>query len=279
MKIPLPYFTKKQRLSVLVLLGIIIVLQAMIYATRYLQPANRAELIIDPDLQKEIDSLKQKALKKYEPRLFNPNFINYERGFRLGMSPEEVDRLLEFRTQDKYVNSAAEFQKITGISDSLLHSMSPYFKFPEWTQLSNRVESREKPVLKKVDLNKATYNDLVALKGIGDYFANAVLNEREKLGGFVSVEQLRYIKGLRPEAVTLLKQSTFIKNKPAIVKVNINTASREELIQIPYITSYIAREIVVLRSKEDQPLRKEDLEKISSLPLDKLKIIELYLDF
>ena len=279
MKIPLPYFTKKQRLSVLVLLGIIIVLQAMIYATRYLQPANRAELIIDPDLQKEIDSLKQKALKKYEPRLFNPNYINYERGFRLGMSPEEVDRLLEFRTQDKYVNSAAEFQKITGISDSLLHSMSPYFKFPEWTQLSNRVESREKPVLKKVDLNKATYNDLVALKGIGDYFANAVLNEREKLGGFVSVEQLQYIKGLRPEAVTLLKQSTFIKNKPAIVKVNINTASREELIQIPYITSYIAREIVVLRSKEDRPLRKEDLEKISSLPLDKLKIIELYLDF
>lgn len=279
MKIPLPYFTKKQRLSVLVLLGIIIVLQAMIYATRYLQPANRAELIIDPDLQKEIDSLKQKALKKYEPRLFNPNYINYERGFRLGMSPEEVDRLLEFRTQDKYVNSAAEFQKITGISDSLLHAMSPYFKFPEWTQSSNRVESREKPVLKKVDLNKATYNDLVALKGIGDYFANAVLNEREKLGGFVSVEQLQYIKGLRPEAVTLLKQSTFIKNKPAIVKININTASREELIQIPYITSYIAREIVVLRSKEDRPLRKEDLEKISSLPLDKLKIIELYLDF
>ena len=279
MKIPLPYFTKKQRLSVLVLLGIIIVLQAMIYATRYLQPANRAELIIDSDLQKEIDSLKQKALKKYEPRLFNPNFINYERGFRLGMSPEEVDRLLEFRTQDKYVNSAAEFQKITEISDSLLHAMSPYFKFPEWTQSSNRIESREKPVPKKVDLNKATYNDLVALKGIGDYFANAVLNEREKLGGFVSVEQLQYIKGLRPEAVTLLKQSTFIKNKPAIVKVNINTASREELIQIPYITSYIAREIVVLRSKEDQPLRKEDLEKISSLPLDKLKIIELYLDF
>lgn len=279
MKIPLPYFTKKQRLSVLVLLGIIIVLQAMIYVARYLQPANRAELIIDSDLQKEIDSLKQKALKKYEPRLFNPNYINYERGFRWGMSPEEVDRLLEFRTMDKYVNSAAEFQKITGISDSLLHAMSPYFKFPEWTKSSNRVESREKPVLKKVDLNKATYNDLVALKGIGDYFANAVLNEREKLGGFVSVEQLQYIKGLRPEAVTLLKQSTFIKNKPAIVKVNINTASREELIQIPYITSRIAREIVVLRSKEDRPLRKEDLEKISSLPLDKLKIIELYLDF
>lgn len=279
MKIPLPYFTKKQRLSVLVLLGIIIVLQAMIYATRYLKPTNQVELIIDPDLQKEIDSLKQKALKKYEPRLFNPNYINYERGFRWRMSPEEVDRLLEFRAMDKYVNSAAEFQRITGISDSLLQTMSPYFKFPEWTQLSNQVESREKPVLKKVDLNKATYNDLVSLKGIGDYFANAVLNEREKLGGFVSVEQLQYIKGLRPEAVTLLKQSTFIKNKPNIVKVNVNTASREELIQIPYITSYIAREIVVLRSKEDRPLRKEDLEKISSLPLDKFKIIELYLDF
>jgi|SRR5690554_6537410 len=279
MKIPLPYFNKKQRISVLILLGIIIVLQAMIYATRYLQPKNQSELILNPDLQKEIDSLKQKALKKYEPRPFNPNFINYERGFRLGMRAEEVDRLLDFRAQDNYVNSAADFQKITGISDSLLRVISPYFKFPEWTQKQNQSKAKETPVLKKIDLNKATYTDLVALKGIGDYYANAVLNEREKLGGFVSVEQLNYIKGMRPEAVALLKRSTFVNTKPNIVKVNVNTASREELLKIPYITSYIAREIVVLRSKGDQPLRKEDLEKISSFPLDKLKIIELYLDF
>src|SRR5690554_5912985 len=194
MKGQIPYFNKKQRKAVLVLCGMIIALQIMIYASDYLQSEQQTELIVDKVVQNEIDSLKLLVQEKSRQRTFNPNFINYERGFRLGMSAEEVDRLLEFRTQDKYVNSAAEFQKITGISDSLLHAMSPYFKFPEWTQSSNRVESREKPVLKKVDLNKATYNDLVALKGIGDYFANAVLNEREKLGGFVSVEQLQYIK-------------------------------------------------------------------------------------
>ena len=279
MKGQIPYFNKKQRKAVLVLCGMIIALQIMIYASDYLQSEQQTELIVDKEVQNEIDSLKLLVQEKSQQRTFNPNFINYERGFRLGMSAEEVDRLLEFRAQDKYVNSVEDFQKVTGVSDSLLMAMKSSFKFPEWTQQQNRSEIKAKPVLRKIDLNKATYNDLVALKGIGDYFANAVLNEREKLGGFVSTEQLHYVRGLRPEAVTLLKQTTFIKNKPSIVKVNVNTASREELAKIPYVTSYLAREIVVLRSKTDQPLRKEDLEKISSFPLDKFKIIELYLDF
>ena len=120
---------------------------------------------------------------------------------------------------------------------------------------------------------------MVAIKGIGDYYANAVINEREKLGGFVSIHQIDFIKGLRPEAVRILKQNTKVKTALAINKINVNTATKEELAQIPYITPYVAREIVVLRSKSENPLKIEDLEKIKSFPLDKLKIIRLYLAF
>jgi hypothetical protein len=50
---------------------------------------------------------------------FNPNFITDFKGYKLGMSVQEID-LLEYRKGNKYVNSPKEFQAVTQVSDSLL---------------------------------------------------------------------------------------------------------------------------------------------------------------
>lgn len=274
------YFSKKQRIGILVLIGIICVLQLLIFVAEYIVPKQEFKVVVNVQMQQEIDSMKQAMMEKEHQATFNPNFINYERGFRLGMSPEEIDKLLAFRATDKYVNSALEFQQVTGVSDSLLSAIATLFKFPEWTQVRKQPKiDKTIDIVPKIDLNQASYDDLISLKGIGDYFANAVLTERERLSGFVSVDQLEYIRGMRPEAVAILKKNTYIGVKPNIEKVQINTASREQLAQVPYINASIAREIVVLRSKQDEPLTKEDLTKISNFPLDKIKIIEVYLTF
>ena len=62
----------------------------------------------------------------------------------MGMSEQEIDRLLTFRKKGKYVNSAREFQQVTGVGDSLLRMMSPLFKFPEWTQKNRNDQSSKK---------------------------------------------------------------------------------------------------------------------------------------
>ncbi len=282
MKTQLPYFSNKQRRALVLFVVIIVLLQVVILITKSRSVSNEtANYKVDAVTQLKIDSLKQLALKKYELQPYNPNFMNDYKGFKLGMTTAQIDKLLKFRATGKYVNSAVEFQQVTGVSKELLDKMSPYFKFPEWTQnkKSDTYAEKETVVLKNIDLNKATIEDLVAIKGIGDYYANAVINEREKLGGFVSVHQIDFIKGLRPEAVKILKQNTIVKASSIIKKVNLNTATKEELAQIPYINSYIARQIVVYRSKQENPLKIEDLEKINNFPLDKLKIIKLYLAF
>lgn len=283
MKTQLPYFNNKQCRGIVILVVIIVLLQTMLFIVKNQTFANEiADYKVDAKTQLQIDSLKKVALKKYDMQPFNPNFITDYKGFKLGMTTAQIDKLVQFRATGKYVNSAAEFQQVTGVSSELLNKISPYFKFPEWTQnkkANTYVENSEPVALKNIDLNKATVQDLVAIKGIGDYYANAVINEREKLGGFVSIHQIDFIKGLRPEAVKILKQNTKVKTALAINKINVNTATKEELAQIPYITPYVAREIVVLRSKSENPLKMEDLEKIKSFPLDKLKIIRLYLAF
>lgn len=283
MKMQLPYFSNKQRRALVVFVVIIVLLQFVILIAKSKSFTNATDdYKVDVATQLQIDSLKQLVLKKYEMQPFNPNFISDYKGFKLGMTTIEIDKLLKYRATGKYINSAAEFQQVTGVSTEMLDKISPYFKFPEWTQnkkSNTYTENSEPVVLKNIDLNKATVEDLIAIKGIGDYYANAVVNEREKLGGFVSIHQIDFIKGLRPEAVKILKKNTSIKAAATIIKVNVNTASKEDLAKIPYITSYLAREIVVYRSKQENPLKIEDLEKINNFPLDKLKIIKLYLAF
>lgn len=279
MKTKIPYFNKKQRFSIIILIGMVVLLQVVILMLKYYAKENKSSFVVDTAIQKEIDSLKSVSLKKYEMQPFNPNYINDEKAAKLGMSVEEVDRLNRFRAERKFVNSAKEFQNVTNVSDELLEKISLYFKFPEWTQQKQQIDFKKEKVVKKVDLNTITFDELIAINGIGNYFANLVLSEREQLKGFVSVDQLNYIKGLRPEAVHVLKQNVYIKSKPEIKKVNLNTASKDEIAQIPYVNARLAREIVVFRSKKEERLNIEDLENISSFPLDKLKIIRLYLDF
>ena len=283
MKTQISYFNNKQRRGLVAFVVIIGLLQIVILVMKNRSFTNEtADYKVDTKTQLQIDSLKQLTLKKFDLQPFNPNFITDYKGFKLGMTTSEIDKLLKFRSTGKYVNSAAEFQQVTGVSTEVLDKISPYFKFPEWTQnkkANSYAENSEQVVLKNIDLNKATVEELVAIKGIGDYYANAIINERQKLGGFVSIHQIDFIKGLRPEAVKILKQNTSVKNSATIKKVNVNTATKEELAQIPYINSHIARQIVVYRSKQENPLKIEDLEKINNFPLDKLKIIRLYLTF
>lgn len=275
-------FTSSQRKGIFVLLFLIFIIQIAFFYYRN-NSSDFNDFQIDASTialyQKEIDSLKQlKSKRKIYP--FNPNFITDDKGYFLEMKVEEIDKLLAFRKLDKYVNSAKEFQQVTGVSDEWLVKYSPYFKFPEWTQQkSNNQYTAQSFSIPVKDINKASLDDLILIKGIGPAYAERIINERSKYGGFVHIDQVKFIYNLPPEVVTSLKKYFKIGSKPTINKININTASREELSKIPYISYQLSREILIYRSKSDELLKIEDLKKIKGFPLDKLNIIALYLDY
>lgn len=279
-------FTSSQRKGLYVLLFLMFAIQLIYYFSKN-RLSNFNDFQINHDsivfYQAQIDSLKQIRSKR-KIYSFNPNFIDDQKGYFLKMKVEEIDKLKAFRNQDKYVNSAKEFQKVTGVSNEWLSEYSVYFKFPDWTQnktnqkLNYDSASKEFSISVK-DINKATKEDLMLIKGIGPAFSERILNERNKYGGFVHLDQLNFIYGLPPEAIASLKKYFKIGGKPSIQKININTASREELSRIPYINYQLSREILIYRSKSEDLLKVEDLKKIKGFPLDKLNIITLYLDY
>ncbi|UGS22371.1 helix-hairpin-helix domain-containing protein [Flavobacterium cyclinae] len=239
-------------------------------------------------VQNEIDSLKNiQYTKKDIIYPFNPNYITDYKGYKLGMSIEQIDRLLVYRKAGKFVNSAQEFQQVTKVSDDLLAKISPYFKFPDWVSNKSKTKEQkfykysanEKEKIVKKDINSASREDLIAVYGIGEKLADKILIEKEKFGAFVSMDQFQFIWGISPEAIEDLNKRFFVNNLSAINKIAINDLSQKELAKFPYFNYSLAKEIVVYRSMNGGIKNFDDLTKIKGMPNEKIKIIALYLEF
>jgi DNA uptake protein ComE-like DNA-binding protein len=246
--------------------------------------SSETNFALDMEVQKMLDSMREKSKIEDSPKLypFNPNFISDYKGYTLGMSNEEIDRLLLFRSEDKWVYSAKEFQQVTLISDSLLQELAPLFKFPEWTQrpnveinesLDNLTLTREE--LK--DLNLATAEDLKFIQGIGDKLSARIVKFRNRLGGFMVNEQLYDVYGLEEEVVIRILKKFSVKQQPFIRKININDATTDELKQLIYFNQNLAFQIVTYRDSVGIIQSFNELKKIEEFPSDKIDRIKLYL--
>ncbi|NNK88410.1 MAG: helix-hairpin-helix domain-containing protein, partial [Flavobacteriaceae bacterium] len=196
------------------------------------------------EVQQQIDSLKAIAKLKASPKIypFNPNFITDFKGYTLGMTTEEIDRLLNYRSGGKWINSAGQFQQVTGVSDSLLERIKPYFKFPDFIR-NNRLNkprfpasSKPRTFKQKVDLNKATAEQLRMVNGIGKVLSERIIKYRNSFpGGFIADVQLKDIYGLTPEVIGRVQEVFTVKTPRPVERLNLNTATVEQLVTVQHI--------------------------------------------
>ena len=64
---------------------------------------------------------------------------------------------------------------------------------------------------KKVDITKATIQELVKLKGIGKKSAELIIEYREKHGKFEKVEDIMKVKGIGQKKFETMKDLIFVK--------------------------------------------------------------------
>ncbi|RIA10401.1 competence ComEA-like helix-hairpin-helix protein [Flavobacteriaceae bacterium MAR_2010_72] len=280
-------FTKQQRSGIFIFLLLIIAFQCIYFFVDFTE----GNIYLDEDeiskFEREIDSLRLVEHQKNKPIIypFNPNYITDYKGYTLGMSNEEIDRLLSFRAQDKWVNSAQEFQNVTKVSDSFLAIISPYFQFPEWitnpkSGTSNyKIKNFEsKTFAQKQDLNSATAEQLQKINGIGEALSDRIIKYRNKFnGGFIADIQLQDVYGLSPEVIERILNEFTVKTPRAIEKLNLNTATANQLVTIQYIDYEIAHHIIERRTLIEGYKSLDDLLKVKNFPVNKIEIIKLYL--
>jgi competence protein ComEA len=278
-------FTTGQRYGIFLLVALVIILQCVYFIVDFPTKPYQDNHALINEFQKEIDSLKLIEIENQKPKIypFNPNYITDYKGYTLGMTSEEINRLLEFRNQNKWINSTKQFQEVTKVSDSLLAILSPNFKFPEWVTNPSPKSNisfgySEKSYDQKIDLNSATAKQLQKVNGIGEKLSERIIKFRNKFqGGFIADIQLQDVYGLTPEVIEKVTNEFTVKTPRQVLKININEASINELVTIQHIDYELAYEIIDQRTLREGFKNFDELTKVKDFPIDKIEIIKLYL--
>lgn len=272
-------FTKSQQNGIFLLVLIIISLQLVYFFYPFSSEAKQepGEQELVERLQRKVDSLKQIAAENNSTiATFNPNFISDFKGYMLGLSVEEIDRLHEYRAGGNWINSSEDFQKVTGVSDSLLQQIAPAFRFPAFTAKEEQPKKVFPEAVVKQDLNAATASELQVVNGIGEKLSERIVNYRESLGGFRAGFQAGDVYGLSPEVVAKLLERFEVVEKHH-EKYDLNEIEVIPLSQLPYFNYELARAVVNFRKSRQKVISFEDLEEVKGFPLEKLDRIKLYL--
>ena len=279
-------FDKRKRSGILLLCTLIIGVLSFLfwYTPKKESIISTEEAIRVAHFQRKIDSLKQIEQERRKPKIypFSPNFITDYRGYTLGMTIEEIDRLKRFRKSDKWVNSVADFKRVTQVSDSLLAEISPYFKFPDWvtnpkTVKSGNAKKKWKTPEEKKDLNKISFEALMQLEGMEAEAAHKIIKHHKKLRGYLIDKQIYDVYGVPTKFKRKVLNQYTVKTKPTITLLDVNTSTASDLSTVPLLNFDLAKEIVDYRILREGIKSLEELKDLEGMTDYKFERIRLYL--
>jgi competence ComEA-like helix-hairpin-helix protein len=129
-----------------------------------------------------------------------------------------------------------------------------------------------------IELNTADSAKLTQLNGVGPSFARRIVSYRNRLGGFVSKEQLREVFGLDSEKYAGLQAQVSV-DASKIKKIPINSADFMGLSHFPYLTFKQMNAIIRFREQHGEYESIGDLKNIAIMDDATLQKIKPYLSF
>ena len=173
--------------------------------------------------------------------------------------------------------TVADFSKVYGILPEKQKELEPYISITEIKSVKTEPSSTKRSDI-IVELNSADTTLLMQVKGIGHGTAKGIVRYRQMIGGFVSLEQLSEVYGMRPENLEKIRPFCTI-NTALIQKLKVNIASAQRLDAHPYINFYQAKAIYELRRNKGKLHDINDLKVLTELTSDDLIKLKPYLSF
>lgn len=145
-----------------------------------------------------------------------------------------------------------------------------------WYRDSN--QNRKKAPRQIVQLNSADTLQLQELYGIGPTFARRIVKYRNLLGGYVRKEQLLEVYGMDAERYNQI--ASYISVDPsAVKKIDINSASINDLKRHPYLDYYQAKALVAYRERGNTFSSMDDLLKVNLIEPSTTTKLQGYIQF
>lgn len=178
---------------------------------------------------------------------FDPNEYTLENWQEIGLSEKQAQTIINFNKFGFF--SIEDMQKCFVFQNEyLMAEIQDSLIFPT----KKDFQAKNAPTIsRKIDINKANKEELMQLKGIGNYFADKIIEYRNRLGGFYSTKQLLEIYRFDQEKLNSIQP--FIQVSTATIqKINLNTVDIKTLHQHPYVKDWnLANSIVKIRTQID----------------------------
>ncbi|MBD0287132.1 MAG: helix-hairpin-helix domain-containing protein [Bacteroidota bacterium] len=293
------FFSRKERISLLSLLAAILLMYLL---PQLFSKSSPSAVAFTPDslLSKAADTLQARSTvsnqRLYENKQennfsysiepshaayingelfrFDPNTLPTEGWKRLGLNDHTIRTINNYRSKGGHFYKPDDLKKIWGMPQDFYERVVNYvvipsepnsnytFKNQAAQQTNTNTDTKSGKRIAVVDVNTADTSSFIALPGIGSKLATRITNFRDKLGGFYSVEQISETYGL-PDSTFQKLKPYFHVNPSSIQKMDINTATKDELKVHPYIRWNLANAIVEYRNQHGNYKSLDELKNIA----------------
>jgi competence protein ComEA len=214
---------------------------------------------------------------------FDPNVLAFEGWKKLGIPEKTIATIQNYLHKGGHFYKAEDLKKIYGIHAHDYTRLEPYIKIATRLAESSYDKSEfknetfpKRPKYNIVDINTADTSAFISLPGIGNKLALRIVNFREKLGGFYSTDQIGETYGLPDSSFQKIKP--FLKLETILIKkINVNSATKDEMKLHPYIKWNLANAIVEYRNQHGNFSSLEDLKKVSLITTEVFEKVKFYL--
>lgn len=264
-------FNKSERIAIVTILAVIFVLiLACLFRPTRKSLSDETLHNLDSLLalhQAAIEAQQQQQAEKLlevaelHPFPFNPNTVTEDEWRKMGLTDRQIRNIMNYKAKGGKFFSKNDLGKLYSISEEDFAQLEPFIVLPEVSRVTSgksapkksneKVKEEFKPAKKAipiVDLNTVDSATLVELPQIGGYMALRILEFRDKLGGFVDMEQLRDVKGMDEARFAAIQP--YIKiGEVEIRKMDVNRADFKTLVHHPYLSYEQVKRIFNQREK------------------------------
>ncbi|MEO8774610.1 MAG: hypothetical protein ABI371_09845 [Gelidibacter sp.] len=132
-------FSNSQRNGIFLLATLIVVFQCVYAFVDFSSEDIPTDTVALEKFRHQVDSLKRITVANNKPKTypFNPNYITDFKGYTLGMSTDEIDRLLEFRDGTNGLILPNNFNRSLKFQILCWHNWHPCLSSPIGSPLQN----------------------------------------------------------------------------------------------------------------------------------------------
>ena len=221
------------------------------------------EFEVKPFEQREREE--RDTIIRYEPFRIDTVTVTYLR--TIGFTHRRATAFIRYRDMRGGLRNIEEVRECYVIPSAECDTLARYIIFPEVVTTEERIE-----------LNGADSATLRSIYGIGEKSVVEIIKYRQKLGGFVRVEQLSEVKSVTESNFEKILQQIYC-DSCNISKIDVNFARPQRMAAHPYISDASLRKLLKTRQLKGGWSRIEEMIDDKIFTRDEAERLRPYLRF